>query len=81
MSSEDGETVVKELQEKLFSSQEEADTLIILHCMHISQTSSESTKIVVRSPNTDVLVLLVKFAQNIDQSVIFDTGTADKKGC
>ena len=75
LSSEDGESVTKELQEDLCSSQEEADTMIILHCLHICHNSSESTKNVVRSPNTDALVLLLKFAQAIDQSILFDTGT------
>ena len=79
LSSKDGESVTKELQEDLCSSQEEADTRIILHCLHICRNSSESTKIVVRSPDTDVLVLLLKFAQAIDQSILFDTGTGDKR--
>ena len=79
LSSEDGETVTKEPEEDLWSSQEEADTRIILHCLHISQTSQASTKIVVRSPDTDVLVLLLKFAQDIEQAVLYDTGSGDKR--
>ena len=79
LSSEDGESVTKELQADLCSSQEEADTRIILHCLHISRTCSQSSEIVVRSPDTDVLVLLLRFAQDIEQSVLFDTGAADKR--
>ena len=52
LSSEDGESVRKELQADICSSQEEADTRIILHCVHISRTCLPSTKIVVRSPDT-----------------------------
>lgn len=79
LSSVDGETVTKEPQEELFSSQEEADTRIILHCLQISQNSSDNTHIVVRSPDTDVFVLLLRFAQTIKQPVIFDTGVANKR--
>ena len=38
---------------------------MILHCLHIA--------IVVRSPDTDVLVLLLKFSQVIDRTILFDT--------
>ena len=41
---------------ELKSYQEEADTRIILHC--IAAGNKGATRIVVRSPNTDVLVLL-----------------------
>ena len=37
------------------------------------------TQIVVRSPDTDVLVLLLKYAQQIGSVVLFDTGTSDKR--
>ena len=65
--------------EELLSSQEEADTRIILHCDHISRNFSETTVIIVRSPDTDVLVLLSKFSQNISQLVLFDTGMGNKR--
>ena len=46
----------------------------MIHCLHICRNSSESTKIVVCSPDTYVLVLLLKFEQAIDQLILFDTG-------
>ena len=79
LSSTDGETVSVTAVKTLFSSQEEADTRIILHCMHISQTTPTTTHNIVRSPDTDVLVLLLKYAQNIHPVVLFDTGTGNKR--
>ena len=79
LSSTDGETVSVTAVNTLFSSQEEADTRIILHCMHISKTTPKTTHIIVRSPDTDVLVLLLKYAQNIHPVVLFDTGTGNKR--
>ena len=43
-------------QENLFSSQEEADTRMILHSDHIAHSGPETSVIIVRSPDTDVLV-------------------------
>ena len=79
LSSEDGESVTKQFQEDICSLQEEADTRIYLHYLHICRHFSDSAKIVVRSPDTDALVLLLKFAQAIEQSILFDTGTEDKR--
>ena len=60
-------------------SQEEADTRIILHCLHISVTAYTATHIIIQSPDTDVLVLLLMYAQDMDSVVLFDTGTGDKR--
>lgn len=79
MSIVDGETVTKEPQEELFSSHEEADTRIIPHCLHISLTCADATHIVVCSPDTDVVVLLLRFSQTIKQTVIFDKDTENNK--
>ena len=65
-------------EEELFSSQEEADSRIILHCDHIARNFPATFIIAVRSPDTDVLVLLLKF-KNIDQTILFDTGTGNKR--
>ena len=46
-------------EEDLFTSQEEADIRMILHCQHIAEYYSTSV-IIVRSPDTNVLVLFVK---------------------
>lgn len=59
--------------------QEEADTRIILHCCHIATHCTDSSAIIVRSPDTDVFLLLMKFSQNIRIPLIMDTGVADKR--
>ena len=79
LSSIDAETVDVNTVDALATSQEEADTRIILHCNHICETTPDTTHIIVRSPDTDVLVLLLKYAQNFDPVVLFDTGTGDKR--
>ena len=72
LTSSNGVLVEARPEEDLFSSHEEADTRMILHCQHIAQHHSTSV-IVVRSPDTDVLVLLLKFSQVIDRTILFDT--------
>ena len=66
-------------EEELFSSHKEADSRIILHCDHIARNFPAMFVIAVRSPDTDVLVLLMKFSKNIDQTILFDTGTGNKR--
>ena len=79
LTSTDAETVEVRTVDALATSQEEADTRIILHCMHICETAPSATHIIVRSPDTDVLVLLLKYAKNFDPVVLFDTGTGNKR--
>ena len=79
LTSLNGETVLKEEVEELNSTHEEADTKIILHCLHVAAKTSESSTITIRSPDTDVFVLLLRFAQRIEQSVFFDTGVGNKR--
>ena len=74
----DGKNVVTEEVEKLCSSHEEADTRIILHCNDVAANSQDSMVILVRSPDTDVFILL-RFVRHINQTVLFDTGTGDKR--
>ena len=70
---------MKEPELDLWSLQE-ADTRIILHYLHINGTSPASTKIVVRSPDKVTLIVsLLKFAQDIEQTVLFDTDSGDEK--
>ena len=66
----DGLTVESQLQSFL-SSQEEADGKIILHCFFAAQTSDE---LLVRSPDTDVFLLLLHFAEQIKKQLHFETG-------
>ena len=56
-------------EKKLFSNQEEADSRIILHCKDIASNFPTST-IVVRSPDTDVFILLLKFVQQIGNDIL-----------
>ena len=55
---DDGMTVSAYPEEVLFSSQEEADTRIVLHCLNISISLPVAGSIIVRSPDTDVLFCL-----------------------
>ena len=73
-----GKNVVTEEAENLCSSNGEADTRIILHCNGVAANSPESLVILVRSPNTGVFILLLRFVRHINQTVLFDTGTGDK---
>ena len=62
----DGITVDVSDVPDLHSSQEEADTRIILHCVYIAQTAEVTkTHVVVRSPDMNVFVLLLHFSPDI----------------
>lgn len=63
----------------LWSSQEEADTRIILHCLHAAQLVCDGQKIIVRSPDTDVLVVLLAYSSQITKHVLFDTGSGNHR--
>ena len=47
--------------------------------MHICETAASATHVIVRSPDTDVLVLLLKYAKNFDPVILFNTGTGSKR--
>ena len=79
LTSNNGILVEARPEEDLFTSQEETDSCTILHCQHIAEYYPTPI-IIVRSPDTDVLVLLSKFSQIISQTIIFDTGTGNKRG-
>ena len=64
---------------ELRSSQEEADTRIVLHCKHMAVELSPDSTLVVRSPDTDVFILLLKFGQDILNPLLFDTGVGNKR--
>ena len=65
--------------DELQSSQEEADTRIIIHCMFKCKSSRcmQDSFIIVKSPDTDVLVLLTYFVCDVSQTVLFDTNVAN----
>lgn len=79
LESKDGLTVISSNVTELCSSQEEADTRIILHCMFAAKTMSAETSIVVRSPDIDVFVLLVYYSNEVRKPLIFDTGTSSNR--
>ena len=51
------------------------DTRILLHLMHIAESFPAYVSIIIRSPDTDVFVLLLSFIEHVEQKVLFDTGT------
>ena len=53
---------------------EEADTFVLLHVQHAASTYCS---IVIRSPDTDVLVLAVSFALGISAELFMSMGTAN----
>ena len=71
------ETITDEVEE-IKSKQEEADTRIVVHCLH----SAEDTRvndIIIRSPDTDIFVCVLHFAQNTEQKVLFNTGVGESE--
>ena len=79
LTSVDGLTTLSEQVLELCSDQEEADTKIILHCLHIGQNSPQDSCITVRSPDTDVFILLLRYADKVTQKILFDTGVSNKR--
>ena len=75
----DGFTTGFEDVPELNSSQEEADTHIILHCLRCASNLDDDVTIIVQSPDTDVFILLLKFISKIKQCVLFDTGCGNKR--
>jgi len=79
LSTVDGRTTTSQEIPQLFSTQEEADTRIILHCLFETQRRSSDSTVAVRSPDTDVLVLLIAYATQIPNKLYFDTGVGNKR--
>lgn len=78
LTSADGKKVQCFQEEELNSTHEEADTRIILHLMHAARSNEDKT-ILIRSPDTDVFLLLLKFSPDLPSPVYFDTGFANKR--
>jgi len=79
LTSDDGVTTTATDIVSLQSDQEEADTRIILHCLFVAEAAPADSSIVVRSPDTDVMVLLLSHANKIQLPLLFDTGTGNKR--
>ena len=75
----DGNVTLASPVQELFSSQEEADTRIVLHCLLAGRSVASNTNIVVRSPDTDVLVILLHYSLAIGGKLLFDTGTGSNR--
>ena len=74
LQSADGLVTSKTLAQDLCSNQEEADTRIILHVLHILKQEPSVDSITVRCSDTDVLVLLMYYCIDVSVPVYFDTG-------
>ena len=77
--SPDGRITKAEEVRRLYSSHEEADTKMVLHCLDIASHAEDNTTIILRSPDTDVFILLLYFTQDLMHTVLFDTGKGDKR--
>ena len=75
----DGNLVTCRMAADLCSDHEEADTRIILHCIEASKLAAESMPVIVRSPDTDLLILLLFYSSSISQCLYLDTGTGNKR--
>ena len=78
----DGLSVSATEVDELHSNHEEADTRIILHCIYAMkhQNIDNEHSIVVKSPDTDVFILLLAYKHLMDDlhnDVLFETGTGD----
>ena len=80
LGSEDGLSTDARPIFELFSSQEEADTRLILHLKYVNDTSG-AERVIVRSTETDVFLLLLHFVPQFTnlRDVKFDTGVGDKR--
>ena len=78
ITAECGRIVTTSVQ-RLCSSQEEADTRIVLHCLYATQSTTEDNTVIVRSPDTDVFVFLHHYSVNLNRQVLFDTGTGNNR--
>jgi hypothetical protein len=80
LESYDGTTVQVSSILDLSSTQEEADTRIILHCFYAARDMPDNkVSVIVRSPDTDVFILLVAYSTEFRQHLLFDTGTGNKR--
>jgi hypothetical protein len=78
LTSEDGTTTSSHRIDMMVSSQEETDTRIILYCEYAQSQNYEYVR--VKSPDTDVFFILLHYARRLaDITVLFDTGTGNKK--
>ena len=70
-----GEMLCSEVEE-LFCDHEEADTRMIAHAMHASQSYRS---IIIKSPDTDVFLIVLNACLSIDSDIYFETGTGNTR--
>ena len=70
-----GEMMCSEIRE-LYCDHEEADTRMILHTMHASQSYRN---IIIKSPDTDVLLIALNACLSADADILFETGVGAGK--
>ena len=73
LSSDDGVSVTCQCVEDLFCTHEEADTQVLLHAKHATNTGAPS--VVIRSPDTDVAVFCCRVQNRLHTPLYFRTGT------
>lgn len=71
-----GEVEIEGCQE-LSCDHEEADTRLLLHSKHAAAADFEN--VVIRSPDTDVFILLLGHNQAIQSNLYFDTGSGNQR--
>ena len=79
LTSTNGITTESTVIPELCSSQAEADTRIVLHMKHVCAVNSISTDVVIRSPDTDVFLLLLHHCSDVGNKIYFDTGVGNKR--
>ena len=62
--------------DELCTSQEEADTRMLLHASHASSNGHDC--VVIKSPDTDVAVISCAFSHDINARLLFCTGTKQR---
>ncbi|GFO35328.1 hypothetical protein PoB_006183300 [Plakobranchus ocellatus] len=62
----------------LYSSHGEADSRITLHCTYASQQPT-TERVIVRSPDSDVFLLLLSFSDATGKLLIFDTSSGNNR--
>ena len=70
-------TVEKIEVESLYSTQEETDTRVIMYCKFAHDNGYECVR--VRSPDSDIFFILLLYVHEMTISVLFDTGTGNKR--
>ena len=61
----------------LYSTQEETDTRVVIYCLYAVEKGYKYVR--VRSPDSDVFFILLHQAANINVTILFETGTGNKK--